>query len=140
MPTYDYACDACGHEFEEFQPITAEPLRRCPACGRTKLRRLIGPGAGLIFKGSGFYSTDYRSEAYRKAAEAEKKAAGGDGAAKPEPQGQPKPAPPPEPDRKSKQAAGPESGATQARPRVRVGTSGKSRPRGEGRTKRSRRT
>lgn len=73
MPTYEYACEACEHEFEEFQSITAAPLRSCPRCGKLRLRRLIGTGAGLIFKGSGFYETDYRSESYKKAAEAEKK-------------------------------------------------------------------
>lgn len=83
MPTYDYACDACRHEFEEFQSITAAPLRKCPSCGQPKLRRLIGPGAGVLFKGSGFYQTDYRSESYKKAAEAEKKPASTDAAAKP---------------------------------------------------------
>jgi len=77
MPTYDYECTACGHEFEKFQPITAKPIRVCPACGRRKVRRLIGMGAGVIFKGSGFYQTDYRSESYRKAAAKDKKAAGG---------------------------------------------------------------
>jgi len=75
MPTYDYRCDACGHEFEQFQSMTASPLRKCPECGRMKLKRLIGTGAGVIFKGSGFYETDYRSESYKKGAEAEKKAA-----------------------------------------------------------------
>jgi len=73
MPTYEYACDRCGHEFEQFQSISARPLKKCPECGRNALRRLIGPGAGVIFKGSGFYQTDYRSESYKKAAEAEKK-------------------------------------------------------------------
>ncbi len=72
MPTYEYHCDACDHEFEEFQSITAKPLKKCPACGRRKLRRLIGPGAAIVFKGSGFYQTDYRSESYKKAAQAEK--------------------------------------------------------------------
>ena len=72
MPTYDYVCDACQHQFEEFQSIKAEPLRKCPECGRKKLRRLIGPGAAIVFKGSGFYQTDYRSESYKKAAAAEK--------------------------------------------------------------------
>jgi putative FmdB family regulatory protein len=72
MPTYDYVCDACNHEFELFQSITASPERKCPQCGRPKLRRLIGPGAAIVFKGSGFYKTDYRSESYRKAAAAEK--------------------------------------------------------------------
>ncbi len=69
MPTYEYACQACGHSFEQFQSITAGALKKCPGCGRLKLRRLIGAGAGVIFKGSGFYQTDYRSDSYRKAAE-----------------------------------------------------------------------
>ncbi len=60
MPTYDYKCDACGHDMEVFQSITASPLKKCPKCGRNALKRLIGAGAGLIFKGSGFYCTDYR--------------------------------------------------------------------------------
>ncbi len=60
MPTYDYECTQCDHKFEAFQNITAAPLRKCPKCGRKSLRRLIGGGAGIIFKGSGFYATDYR--------------------------------------------------------------------------------
>jgi putative FmdB family regulatory protein len=72
MPTYDYVCDACEHRLEEFQSITAPPKKKCPACGRRKLRRLIGCGAAIVFKGSGFYKTDYRSESYKKAADAEK--------------------------------------------------------------------
>lgn len=72
MPTYDYRCDACGHEFELFQSITAEPEKKCPECKKRKLRRLIGPGAAVIFKGSGFYQTDYRSDSFRKAAAADK--------------------------------------------------------------------
>ncbi len=72
MPTYDYKCDACGHTFEQFQSITANPLKKCPDCGKSKLKRLMGTGAGLIFKGAGFYQTDYRSEGYKKAAESEK--------------------------------------------------------------------
>jgi putative FmdB family regulatory protein len=75
MPTYDYKCDACGSTFERFQSITAEPSRKCPQCGKLKARRLISPGAGLIFKGSGFYITDYRSEGYKDAAKAESGAA-----------------------------------------------------------------
>ena len=75
MPTYDYVCQACKHEFEEFQSITAKSLRKCPACGKLKLKRLIGIGAGIIFKGSGFYETDYRSDSYKKAAKAEKDSA-----------------------------------------------------------------
>lgn len=72
MPTYEYVCDACGHELEEFQSMSAKPLKKCPECGKPKLRRLIGTGAGVIFKGSGFYQTDYRSDSYRKAADADK--------------------------------------------------------------------
>lgn len=85
MPTYDYVCDACDHRFELFQSITAETKRKCPQCGRLKLRRLIGPGAAIVFKGSGFYKTDYRSRSYKKGAAAEKKAngqSGGDGQGK----------------------------------------------------------
>jgi putative FmdB family regulatory protein len=82
MPTYDYRCRACEHEFEAFQSMKDKPLRKCPECGKLKLERLIGMGAGVIFKGGGFYETDYRSESYTKAAEAEKKAASGDGDAK----------------------------------------------------------
>lgn len=74
MPTYEYACENCGHEFERFQSITAGPLKKCPVCGKLELRRLIGAGGGVIFKGSGFYQTDYRSESYKKAAESETKA------------------------------------------------------------------
>jgi putative FmdB family regulatory protein len=75
MPTYDYLCHGCGHEFEVFQSITARVRRKCPECGELKLKRLIGTGGAVIFKGSGFYQTDYRSDSYRKAAEAEKKSA-----------------------------------------------------------------
>jgi putative FmdB family regulatory protein len=72
MPTYDYVCDECGHEFEAFESITAQPRTDCPECSRPRLRRKIGPGAAILFKGSGFYQTDYRSESYKKAAEAER--------------------------------------------------------------------
>jgi putative FmdB family regulatory protein len=73
MPTYDYECDACGHEFELFQSISEPLKRKCPACNKQKLRRLFGTGAAVVFKGSGFYETDYRSESYKKGAEQEKK-------------------------------------------------------------------
>jgi len=72
MPTYDYVCDACQHEFELFQSITEPVKRKCPECGKNKLRRLIGTGAAIMFKGSGFYKTDYRSDTYKKHAEADK--------------------------------------------------------------------
>ena len=75
MPTYEYRCDACGHEFELFQQMSDAVKRKCPTCGKSKLQRLIGTGAGVIFKGGGFYETDYRSDSYKKAHEAEKKAA-----------------------------------------------------------------
>src|SRR5688572_7082735 len=65
MPTYEYKCDACGHAFEKFQSMSSAPVRKCPDCGKSKVKRLLGTGAGLIFKGSGFYITDYRSESYK---------------------------------------------------------------------------
>jgi putative FmdB family regulatory protein len=71
MPTYDYQCSNCGAAFEKFQSIKAGPIRKCPKCGKNALKRLIGTGAGLIFKGSGFYITDYRSESYKDAAKAD---------------------------------------------------------------------
>jgi putative FmdB family regulatory protein len=74
MPTYDYKCANCEHQWEEFQSITAKPKRKCPECGKLKAKRMIGPGAGIIFKGSGFYETDYRSSSYTKDAAADKKA------------------------------------------------------------------
>tara|TARA_Y100000588_G_C14279398_1_gene936173 strand:+ start:4136 stop:4483 length:348 start_codon:yes stop_codon:yes gene_type:complete len=73
MPTYEYVCRSCSHEFEEFQSITARSLRKCPRCAKLSLKRLIGTGAGVIFKGSGFYETDYRSENYKKQAKEESK-------------------------------------------------------------------
>ena len=78
MPTYDYECRTCGHRFEALQRITAEPLERCPreecpeGTGTGRVRRLIGTGGGLLFRGSGFYITDYRSDSYKKAAKADK--------------------------------------------------------------------
>ena len=64
MPTYDYRCEACSHTFDAFQRMSDEPLVECPDCGEQSLRRLIGSGAGIIFKGSGFYETDYRGDSY----------------------------------------------------------------------------
>jgi len=74
VPTYEYRCSACDHSFELFQSIKARSVRKCPQCGKLKVKRLIGIGAGVIFKGNGFYQTDYRSESYRKAAEKDKPA------------------------------------------------------------------
>jgi putative FmdB family regulatory protein len=71
MPTYDYVCDACDHKFELFQGIKDEVKKKCPECGKRKLRRLFGTGAAIVFKGSGFYQTDYRSESYKAKAKAE---------------------------------------------------------------------
>src|SRR5512135_2463187 len=72
MPTYDYVCDGSDYEFEASESIMAPPQSDCPECRVPKLRRKIGPGAAILFKGSGFYQTDYRSESYKKAAKAEK--------------------------------------------------------------------
>ena len=80
MPTYDYECEACDHVWEEFQSITAKPLTTCPECKKKKVKRLISGGAGFIFKGSGFYITDYRSESYKAAAKSD---SGGDTSAAP---------------------------------------------------------
>ena len=91
MPTYDYKCDACGHSFELFQKMSDPPAESCPKCGG-KVRRLIGAGAGVLFKGSGFYATDYRSPDYKAKAKSE----GGGGGAAPTPEGGTSPTPPAE--------------------------------------------
>lgn len=70
-PTYDFICENCKHSFEEFQSMTAKPLKKCPKCGKRKLKRLIGTGGAVIFHGQGFYGTDYRSESYKKGKEKE---------------------------------------------------------------------
>jgi putative FmdB family regulatory protein len=72
MPTYEYACPKCGHQFEQFQSMRDEPLKQCPQCKKKGLKRLVGGGAGLIFKGTGFYITDYKNKG------SEKKEGGGD--------------------------------------------------------------
>ena len=77
MPTYVYRCNECGHEFEEYQSIVDKPLDTCPAC-KGRVERIISGGAGFLFKGSGFYITDHRSESYRKSAAAD---TGGSGSA-----------------------------------------------------------
>lgn len=74
MPTYEYRCDQCDHEWEEFQSITAKPTKKCPDCKKNKAQRIISAGGGILFKGSGFYQTDYRSDSYRKGESADKKA------------------------------------------------------------------
>jgi len=76
MPTYEYVCDACENAFEEFQSFNDAVLSKCPKCGRKKLRRLFGTGAAILFKGSGFYETDYRSESYKAAAKKESEGSG----------------------------------------------------------------
>ena len=82
MPTYDYECDACGHEFELFQSITEAVKKKCPDCGKLKLRRLFGTGAAIVFKGSGFYQTDYRSDSYKEAAKKDKQSQEGSSSGK----------------------------------------------------------
>lgn len=86
MPTYEYACPKCGHQFEQFQSMRDEPLKKCPKCKKTGLKRLVGGGAGLIFKGTGFYITDYKNKPAGKDAGAPREGAGkkeGGGEAKP---------------------------------------------------------
>jgi len=78
MPTYDYRCKKCGHTWELFQSIKAEPIKKCPECNKNQAERVIGPGAAILFKGSGFYLTDYRSDSYKKAAAADKPSSGSD--------------------------------------------------------------
>jgi putative FmdB family regulatory protein len=79
MPTYEYHCDACENHFDEFQGINEPALKKCPKCKKQKLRRIFGAGAAIIFKGSGFYETDYRSDAYKASAKADKEpSSGGD--------------------------------------------------------------
>ncbi|MFW5857903.1 MAG: FmdB family zinc ribbon protein [Planctomycetota bacterium] len=78
MPTYEYECDACGHAFEQFQMMSDKPLKKCPVCNKRKLQRLIGSGAGIIFKGSGFYETDYKRSGSGKSAKSENASSGGE--------------------------------------------------------------
>jgi putative FmdB family regulatory protein len=81
MPTYEYKCENCDHQFEEFQSMSEPALEKCPECKKKKLRRLFGTGAAILFKGSGFYETDYRSESYKSAAKADKEAGKDSGSA-----------------------------------------------------------
>ena len=104
MPTYEYECDACQHAFEEFQSFSEKVLKKFPKCKKSKLRRLFGTGSAILFKGSGFYETDYRSESYKSSASADKESA-----AKSEPAAKkdstPTPTPTPSTDSKSNAAA-----------------------------------
>ena len=77
MPTYEYRCHACDNKWEEFQSIKVEPTKKCPKCKKAKAERIISAGGGILFKGTGFYQTDYRSESYKKGADAAKKASEG---------------------------------------------------------------
>jgi putative FmdB family regulatory protein len=79
MPTYDYRCKKCGHNWETFQSIKAEATKKCPECKKNQAERVIGPGAAILFKGSGFYLTDYRSDSYKKDAAADKPASSTEG-------------------------------------------------------------
>lgn len=97
MPTYEYRCNACQHEFEQFQSITAKSLKKCPQCAKNSLERLISGGGAVLFKGSGFYETDYRSNDYKKKAEAETKGSSeSKGESKPESKADSKSEPKPE--------------------------------------------
>ena len=82
MPTYEYKCDACGNAFEKFQSMSSAAIKKCPKCGKNKVRRLIGTGAGLIFKGSGFYITDYRDSKYQESKKADSGNSSGDPASR----------------------------------------------------------
>ncbi|MDD3180617.1 MAG: zinc ribbon domain-containing protein [Opitutaceae bacterium] len=84
MPTYEYACTKCGHKLEVFQSMKAEPLRKCPECGRLALKRMIGPGSGVIFKGAGFYVNDYKKHGSGNKTRSSHKAKSPDAASKPE--------------------------------------------------------
>jgi putative FmdB family regulatory protein len=66
MPTYEYECGACEHRFEKYQSMSDKPIKKCPKCGKAEARRMISGGAGVLFKGSGFYQTDYRSKSYKE--------------------------------------------------------------------------
>ncbi|HPF13573.1 MAG: zinc ribbon domain-containing protein [Planctomycetes bacterium] len=104
MPTYDYRCQACGHTFELFQSMSEAVKRKCPKCSANKLERLIGMGAGILFKGGGFYQTDYRSDAYKKSQAADKQAS--------------VPAPEAKPTSEPKPKAEPKKGASKASPKA----------------------
>jgi putative FmdB family regulatory protein len=83
MPTYEYNCEACGHSFDELQSFSAAVLKKCPKCGKLKLVRAFGTGGAVVFKGSGFYETDCRSDKYKNAAKADQEPAKTEAAPKP---------------------------------------------------------
>lgn len=83
MPTYEYHCDACDHGFEKFHSMKDHPIKKCPKCGKLKVRRLLGTGGGIIFKGSGFYQTDYKSSGAKKETKSDSKPKGGEGSGSP---------------------------------------------------------
>ena len=93
MPTYEYLCQACGHCFEVMHPMSQDPIRLCPKCGKRRVKRLVSSGGGLLFKGSGFYITDYRSKGYQEKAKADTEAAKPKKEEKPKPAEAPKPKP-----------------------------------------------
>jgi putative FmdB family regulatory protein len=92
MPTYEYRCPECGNEFEKFGKMSDPPVMECTRCGAEAIRKISG-GAGLVFKGSGFYITDYRGDGYKKAAEGDKGASSGGGESKSESKSEPAAAP-----------------------------------------------
>ncbi len=94
MPTYDYECGNCGEKTEIFQKITDDPIKKCPACGKHKLVRQFGTGAAIVFKGSGFYQTDYRTDSYKKGAESEAKSKDSGASSDSKPSAESKPAAP----------------------------------------------
>ena len=106
MPTYEYACPKCGHEFELFQSMRDEPIKKCPKCKKTGVKRLVGGGAGLIFKGTGFYITDYKKKSGTPGAGESSKSTVSPASPAPATAAAPaKPAPAPAPTKASKSAA-----------------------------------
>lgn len=105
MPTYDYRCAACGHVLEAFQSIREPALKKCPKCRKLRLERQIGSGAGILFKGGGFYQTDYRSESYKKS-ESTEKSGGEKPAARTESSGKAAPAKSEKPSKKKADGSG----------------------------------
>ncbi len=114
MPTYEYRCGACKRSIELFHSISEAPKRKCPSCGKPKLERQISAGAGILFKGSGFYQTDYRSDAYKSAASAESGSATSE--SKPASEGDAKPSAKTKPDAAAAKPASEKKGAKPKKP------------------------